>query len=97
MCHCNGKSLDHLLIHCAVAYLLWGFVLRSFGVTWVLQERVLDLLMDLRNWLGKHLFDIWNVTPLMCCIWRESNNCMLEDIECSRMWIAWGFISLPRS
>ena len=53
MCKCSGESVDHLLLHCGVAREVWNFIIRSFGVSWVLPERVMDLLFGWRNWWGK--------------------------------------------
>ena len=33
MCHCNGETVDHLLLHCSKAYRLWSSVFRSFGIS----------------------------------------------------------------
>ena len=41
---CSGKIVDHLFIHCSVAFELWSLIFRMFGVQWVLPEKVLDLL-----------------------------------------------------
>ena len=30
MCHSNGETMDHLLLHCGKAYRLWSLVFRSF-------------------------------------------------------------------
>ena len=85
MCWHSGETVDHLLIHCEKAYLLWCFVFRSFRVLWVLPKRVLDLFFGWRNWMGKLSSDIWNLTLLclMWCIRRERNNCTFEDVESS--------------
>ena len=32
MCKCNGKSVDHLLLHCSIALDLWSMILGLFGV-----------------------------------------------------------------
>jgi hypothetical protein len=32
MCKHNGKSIDHLLLHCEVAIEVWSMVLQLFGV-----------------------------------------------------------------
>jgi hypothetical protein len=32
MCKKNGKSIDHLLLHCEVACNLWSYILILFGV-----------------------------------------------------------------
>ena len=50
MCKCNGKSVDHLLLHCLVATDLWSMVLGLFGVSWVLPKSVVELLAC---WLGR--------------------------------------------
>ena len=69
MCHCNGETVDHLLLHCGKAYWLWSLVFRSFGISWVLPRSIANW----RNWFGKHSSSIWNLVLLclMGCIWRE--------------------------
>ena len=32
MCRCNGEIVDHRLIHCSVAFDLWCYVIRTFGI-----------------------------------------------------------------
>ena len=32
MCRCNGEMVDHLLLHCSIAFELWNFAFRSFGI-----------------------------------------------------------------
>ena len=75
VCQCSGEAVDHLLVHCKVAYQLWSSALRSFCVSWVLPERVVDLLFGWCNWLGEHSSGIRNLVPLcmMWTIWREWN------------------------
>ena len=41
--------------------------LRSFGVSWVLPKRVIDLLAGWRNWSGKHSSNVWNLVPHCGC------------------------------
>ena len=38
--------MDHLWIHCNVAFELWSFVFRSFRIQWVLLDEVFDLLCE---------------------------------------------------
>jgi len=33
MCKQNGKSVDHLLLHCDVAYALWSAIFTRFGLS----------------------------------------------------------------
>ena len=39
---------------------MWRFVFRSFAISWVLPERVIDLSFGWRSWMGKDSPDIWN-------------------------------------
>ena len=32
LCRCEEETVDHLLIHCKYAHILWSEVLRLFGV-----------------------------------------------------------------
>ena len=41
MCKCSVETVNCLLIHCSVAFELWSYVFRSFGIQWVLQIRSL--------------------------------------------------------
>ena len=40
----HGKSMDHLSLHCLVAYDLWSLVLSDFWVHWVMLSKVIDSL-----------------------------------------------------
>jgi hypothetical protein len=44
MCKKHGESVDHLLLHCDVARVVWSFFYSLFGVEWVIPSSVLDLL-----------------------------------------------------
>ena len=44
MCCDDGESVDHLLLHCPVTHSLWTFKLQAFGIHWVMQWLVADLL-----------------------------------------------------
>ena len=35
--------MDHMLISCPVAHSLWMYMLRLFGIDWVMPSSVLDL------------------------------------------------------
>ena len=84
MCKRNGESVDHLLIHCPIAFDLWSMVFTLFGIHWVMPKTVVDLLACWQGKLGRHWNSaIWMAVPhcLMCCIWRERNNRHFEDLE----------------
>jgi len=44
MCKKHGESVDHLLLHCDVARIVWNSFYRLFGVDWVMPSSVVDLL-----------------------------------------------------
>ncbi len=58
MCHCNGETVAHLLLHCETTFGLWSRALGFFGIQWVLPGMVTDLLLGWWKWLGKHSSDI---------------------------------------
>uniref|UniRef100_A0A2N9IMF7 Amino acid permease/ SLC12A domain-containing protein n=1 Tax=Fagus sylvatica TaxID=28930 RepID=A0A2N9IMF7_FAGSY len=43
----TGKTVDHLILHCGFAYVMWSYVFGLFGVHWVMSHRVIDLLVVL--------------------------------------------------
>ena len=73
MCCCNEEFVDHLLISCLVAHSLWMYMLRLFGIDWVMLGSVVDVFFYWYHWLGKHNSDIWNLVSgcLMWNIWTE--------------------------
>ena len=75
MCCCNAESVDHLLLFCLIAHSLWMYMLRLFGIDWVMPGSVVDLLFCWYHWLGKHSFNIWNLVLdcLLWTIWTERN------------------------
>ena len=44
LCCCNAESVDHLLLFCPIAHSLWMYMLRLFGIDWVMLGSVEDLL-----------------------------------------------------
>ena len=75
------ESVDHLLLFCPIAHSLWTYMLRLFGIDWVMPGSVVDLLFCWYHWLGKHSSDIWDLLPgcLMWTIWTERNRRSFED------------------
>ena len=55
MCRCSGEMVDHLLLHCSVAFELWSFIFRSFGIQLVLPGKVVELLCGWWIWGGKEI------------------------------------------
>ena len=44
-CHC-GETVDHLFLHCEMAYRFWRFVFITFGLSWVIPRSIPDLLFS---------------------------------------------------
>jgi hypothetical protein len=40
----HGESVDHILLHCDLARVVWSCFYSLFGVEWVMPSSVLDLL-----------------------------------------------------
>jgi hypothetical protein len=93
MCHCIGETVDHLLLHCPVAGILWNWVFCVFGISWVIFGRVADMLFGWWNGLGQHPSDIWNLIPLclMWIVWKEGNRLIFEAVTSSDSKLLDGF------
>ena len=83
MCKRDGEMVDHLLIHCAAAQVLWNYVFQAFHIQWVISRSVVDLLFGWWNWFGRHHSHIWNLVPLclMWTVWCERNSRMFDDMK----------------
>jgi hypothetical protein len=44
MCKRHGESINHLLLHCDVARVVWSYFYSLFRVKWIMPSSVLDLL-----------------------------------------------------
>lgn len=65
LCCCNAESVDLLLLFCPIAHSLWMYMLRLFGIDWVMPGSVEDLLFCWFHWL----------------VWSERNRRAFEDEE----------------
>ena len=84
MCKRSGESVDHLLLHCPMAWDLWSMVLGLFGVHWVMPCHVLDVWAGWQGCYGNHCnMVVWRMVPhcVMWCLWRERNVRLFEDCE----------------
>ena len=86
LCGKDEETIDHLLLHCPVARLLWDLLLAIFGVYWVCPKSVSETLI---SWcgtcVGKRLKKAWMTAPLTLfwTIWCERNNIVFENREFS--------------
>ena len=84
MCKRNGESVDHLLLHCPLAWELWSMVLGLFRVHWVMLCHVLDFWAGWQGHYGNHCnLVVWRMVPhcVMWCLWRERNGRHFEDCK----------------
>ena len=83
MCFCSAEFVDHLLIHCLVAYSLWLQMLQAFGIQWVMPGSVESLVSCWSKWFGKYALDVWNMVLgcLMWDVWLERNRRSFEVLK----------------
>jgi hypothetical protein len=82
---------------CEVARTLWSVLFTLFGVKWVLNGRVLDLMACWKGQRGnKIVMEVWNMAPLclMWTIWKERNACCYEDTELTMVELSNKFLKL---
>jgi hypothetical protein len=83
MCKKNEESVDHLLLHCEVACVLWSAIFGRFRLSWVMPRRVVDLFACW--WTGGRSRSavVWKMVPccLLWCLWRERKDRQFKDKE----------------
>ncbi|KAI8552751.1 hypothetical protein RHMOL_Rhmol06G0291500 [Rhododendron molle] len=80
----DADTVDHLLIHCPVAWELWTTMISWFVIRWALSRNVMELLIAWKGAkVGKKRKRVWNLIPLslMWIIWRERNSRCFEGVE----------------
>ena len=84
MCKRYGKSVDHLLLYCPIAFELWSLVFCLFGIHWVMPHKIIELFESWQGKFGRHRnIGFWRLMPhcLMWCIWSERNARCFEGSE----------------
>ena len=84
LCCVEEESIDHILIHCTKARVLWELLFAIFEVNWVLPLSVRDTLLGWRGFnMGKKRRKVWKATPLCLfwAIWKERNRIAFENEE----------------
>ena len=77
-------SLFIIYFYIVILLELWSLVLCSFGVQWVMSNRVVDLLVYWKgHFTSHHNSDIWITIPLciMCTIWKEHKSRRFKGLE----------------
>ena len=81
LCKVDGKTVDHLLLHCHFSREVWDIIFALFSVQWVMPGTIIELLACWQGCFGLHkLNGIWNCIPhcLLWCLWRERNSRQFE-------------------
>ena len=76
--------MDHLLLHCPVAFELWFLVFCLFGIHWVMPHKVIEVFESWQGTFGRHRnIGLWRLVPhcLVWCIWSERNARCFEGCE----------------
>ena len=83
LCEEMDESVDHLLLHCSKARLLWDLLLAIVGVNWVFSLTVREALLSWSgSFVGKKCKIALMAAPLVIfwTIWRERNNIVFDNI-----------------
>ena len=86
LCCEEEQSIDHILIQCSRARVLWDLLFALFGVTWVLPYSVRDTLSGWSGFnLGKKRRKVWKAAPLCIfwVVWKERNMIAFDNEELS--------------
>ena len=82
MCEEEEETIDHLLIHCKFAKMLWDLFLSIVGISWVFPHSVLHTLLAWQGaTVGKKHKQIWLAAPLCLFwnLWRARNRLVFEN------------------
>ena len=82
LCEENEETIDHLLIHCSRAKMLWDLLLAIIDSNWVFPRTVRQLLLVWQSAsVGKKRKRVWMTTPLCIfwTLWLERNRVVFEN------------------
>ena len=82
LCEEDEETIDHLLIHCKTARMIWVLFLMIVGTTWVFPHSVKHTLLAWqRAHVGKKRKKIWMASPLCLfwTLWRERNRVVFDN------------------
>ena len=96
MCEEEEENIDHLLIHCKFAKMLWDLLLSIVGISWVFPHSVIHTLLAWQGTaVGKKRRKIWFAASLCLFwnIWRARNLLVFENEVPSAQRIKVNFVS----
>ena len=82
LCEENEETIDHLLIHCSRAKMLWDLLLAITEANWVFPRTVRQLLIAWQSAsVGKKRKRVWMAAPLCLfwTLWLERNRVVFEN------------------
>ncbi|RVX10352.1 hypothetical protein CK203_016077 [Vitis vinifera] len=91
----NEDTIDHLLLHCSKARVLWELLFTLFGVSWVLPSSVRETLLSWHgSFVGKKRRKVWRVAPLYIfwTVWKARNRLAFKDDVLSIQRLKYSFV-----
>ena len=82
LCCDEEETINHILIHCSKAKVLWDLLFSLFGVNWVIPFSVRDTLLGWHAPLkDKKHSKVWRAAPLCLfwMVWKERNRIVFEN------------------
>ena len=82
MCEEEEETVDHLLIHCKSAKMLWDLFLTMVGISWVFPHSVLHTLLAWQGGaVGKKRRKLWTAAPscIFWALWCARNKSVFEN------------------
>ena len=86
LCYAREESIDHILLHCGKARLLWELLFSLFRMCWVIQASVRETLLGWQgSFIGRKRKKVWSAAPLSLfwTIWKERNRRSFENMKLS--------------
>ena len=106
LCEEYEETIDHLLIHCARAKLLWDLLLAITEDNWVFPRTVRQLLLAWQSaGVGKKRKRVWMAAPLCLfwTLWLERNRVVFENeapsahrMKSSFLFTLWGWAKVTK-
>ena len=82
LCEEDEEDINHLLLHCKKARMLWDLLFAIVGTSWVVPESVIQMLLSWQGApVGKKRINIWNAAPvcLFWTVWYNRNMLVFEN------------------
>ena len=82
MCCTEEETINHILVHCSKAKVLWDLMFSLFGVNWVLLFTVRDTLLSwYASFKDKKHSKVWRAAPLCLfwTVWKEKNKIVFDN------------------